>query len=168
MDATAIVGLLAEPDRFQVLAALALGARSPAEVVEATGLAPRAVAAAIGRLQSGGLVDDGLTVRVELFKEAARAAAPTDTPGDVLSRFVRDETLLSFPAQHSTRRAVLELVAQSFEPGIYFTEREVDERLRGWTDGGAADHVTLRRYLVDHDLLAREHGEYWRSGGPVA
>jgi hypothetical protein len=27
------------------------------------------------------------------------------------------------------------------------------------------DHAALRRYLVDHDFLQRENGEYWRSGG---
>jgi hypothetical protein len=29
------------------------------------------------------------------------------------------------------------------------------------------DHVTLRRYLVDAQLLDRDSGQYWRSGGPV-
>ena len=33
-----IVGLLAEPDRLRVLAALVLGARSPSDVASATGL----------------------------------------------------------------------------------------------------------------------------------
>jgi hypothetical protein len=60
---------------------------------------------------------------------------------------------------------VLERVAQSFEPGVRYPEREVDVMLRAWTDGDAADHATLRRHLVDHQLLARDSGEYRRSGG---
>ena len=44
----------------------------------------------------------------------------------------------------------------------------MDELLTAVTDGGASDHVTLRRYLVDAGLLSREAGEYWRSGGWVA
>lgn len=168
VDAAAIVGLLAEPDRLRVAAALVLGAQTPAQVAAATSLPPRAVAAALRKLQGGGLVDEQLRLRIGLFKEAARASAPAEpTPGDVVARFVRDGRLLGFPAQHTARRQVLEAVVQSFEPGRHYPERQVDEVLQAWTDGGPADHVTLRRYLVDHDLLARDGGKYWRSGGPV-
>ena len=167
MDAAAIVGLLAEPERLRVLAALVLGARTPAEIGTATGLDPRAVGRALQKLQAGGLVDDS-GVRIELFKEAARAAAPPpEDSGDVVARFVRDGRLVSLPAQESKRRLVLEHIAQSFEPGRHYPEREVDAVLRAWTDGGGTDHAALRRYLVDHQLLAREGGEYWRSGGWV-
>ncbi len=152
-----------------------LGAGTHAEVAAATGLDARAVGKAVQKLQAGGLVDDKLGVRVELFKDAARAAAPVQQAEDlgyadpgveqVVGRFVRDGTLLSLPAQDAKRRLVLEHVVQSFEPGVRYPEREVDAVLRAWTDGGTADHATLRRYLVDHQLLAREGGEYWRSGG---
>ncbi|MDT7650001.1 MAG: hypothetical protein QOI36_1407 [Pseudonocardiales bacterium] len=177
MTPAEIVGLLAEPDRLRVVAALLLGARTPADVGASTGLAPREVGRALQKLQAGGLVDDGLEVRAELFKEAARSAAPVVPAEDlgyadpgveqVVARFVRDGRLLSFPAQGAKRRLVLEHVAQSFEPGRRYPEREVDAALRAWTEGGAADHATLRRYLVDHQLLARESGEYWRAGGWV-
>ncbi len=167
MDAAAIVGLLAEPERLRVLAALVLGARTPADVAAATGLDARAVGRALQKLQTAGLVDES-GVRVELFKEAARAAAPaSEGTGDVIARFVRDGRLLSLPAQESKRRLVLEHVAQTFEPGRRYPEREVDAVLRAWTEGGATDHAALRRYLVDHQLLSREGGEYWRSGGWV-
>jgi hypothetical protein len=35
--------------------------------------------------------------------------------------------------------------------------------LRAWYD----DHAALRRYLVDENLLSREGGVYWRTGGYV-
>lgn len=116
-------------------------------------------------------------MRVELFKEAARAAAPAPAAADLgyadpgveqlISRFVRGGRIASFPAQESKRRLVLEHVAQSFERGRRFPEREVDAVLRGWTECGGTDHATLRRYLVDHQLLARGDGDYWRAGGWV-
>ncbi|MFD1533555.1 DUF2087 domain-containing protein [Pseudonocardia aurantiaca] len=175
MTPAEIVGLLAEPDRLSVLSALVLGARSPADVAAITGLSTREVGKALQKLQAGGLVDDALDVRAEVLKEAARAAAPVVQAEDlgyadagveqVISRFVRDGRLLSFPAQGAKRRLVLEHVVQSFEPGRRYPEREVDAVLRTWTEGGGTDHATLRRYLVDHLLLAREGGEYWRSGG---
>jgi hypothetical protein len=167
MDAAVIAGLLADSDRLRVFSALVLGARTPSDVGEATGLGPREVARALRRLQVGGLVDADLTVRTEQFRQA-RAAAPPDQGGEgVVGRFVRDGVLRSFPAQESKRRLVLEHIAQAFEPGRHYPEREVDAVLRAWTEGGGTDHATLRRYLVDHQLLARDGGEYWRSGGWV-
>jgi hypothetical protein len=177
VNAAGIIGLLAEPERLRVLAALVLGARTPADVGRATGLDARAVGRALQKLQAGGLVDDKLEVRAELFKEAARAAAPTAPAEDLgyadpgveqlIGRFIRDGRLVSLPAQDSKRRLVLEHIARSFEPGRRYPEREVDAVLRAWTEGGATDHAALRRYLVDHQLLAREGGEYWRAGGWV-
>lgn len=172
MHAAELVGLLAEPERLRTLSALVLGAHTPSDVVEATGLTAKEVGRALRKLQAAGLVDHRLDVRGELFKDAARAAAPADPRpdpdlpgGEVVARFVRDGRLLSLPAQESKRRLVLEHVARSFEPGRRYPEREVDAVLRAWTDGGTADHAALRRYLVDHQLMARGGGEYWRAGG---
>jgi hypothetical protein len=176
MTPAALVGLLAEPARLRVAAAIVLGASTPGAVTEATGLGAREVARAVQRLHTGGLVsvvDGRLHLDVEAFKEAARAAAPAEEPEDhgvvdpgvaaVLRTFVRDGRLVSMPAAHGKRRVVLEHVVLSFEPGVRYPEREVNAVLRAWYD----DYVTLRRYLVDEGLLGREAGEYWRTGGWV-
>ena len=44
------------------------------------------------------------------------------------------------------------------------TEREVDAVLRAFYE---ADWVSLRRMLIDADLMARSDGWYWRIGGWV-
>lgn len=62
---------------------------------------------------------------------------------------------------------VLEYLVQSIEPGRRFPEKEIDVVLRAWCADGASDYVSVRRYLVDEDLLSREQGVYWRSGGHV-
>jgi hypothetical protein len=85
----------------------------------------------------------------------------------LLRIFVPDGRLLRLPARRVRRRLVLEYLAQSFEPGRRFPEREVDAVLRAWCAGGEVDHVTLRRYLLDEGLLSRDHGTYWRIGGWV-
>jgi ADP-ribose pyrophosphatase YjhB (NUDIX family) len=172
-----LVGLLAEPGRLRVVAALALGAQTPAEVVTATGLDPRAVAAALRRLEAGGLVSTVAgTLRLAdgQFADAARAETPPPAVEDhgvsdpaaaaVLRVFVRDGRLTAIPAARGKRRIVLEHLASTFEPGLRYPEREVNAILRAWYPG---DHVSLRRYLVDEQLLAREAGEYWRTGGWV-
>ena len=173
----ALVGLLAEPERLRVVAALILGARTPSELIEATGLDQRAVGTALQRLETGGLVTsaaDGFTLDASVFKRVARTAAPPQKTEDygyadeqtesVVRTFVRDGRLLRLPAQRSRRRTVLEHVVQTFEPGTRYTEKEVDAVLRAWC---VVDHVSLRRFLVDEGLVTREAGQYWRSGGWV-
>lgn len=81
----------------------------------------------------------------------------------VLRAFTQDGRITSMPARWSRRLVLLDVVAQSFEPGRAYTEAEVNEVLSGWFD----DYAALRRYLVDADYLGREHGFYWRTGGSV-
>ncbi|NYI08224.1 DUF2087 domain-containing protein [Allostreptomyces psammosilenae] len=84
----------------------------------------------------------------------------------VLRAFVRDGRLVRLPARFGRRRLVLRHVAErAFAFGDEYDERQVNDILRGWCDGGETDHVTLRRHLVDDGLLAREHGRYWRPSG---
>jgi hypothetical protein len=171
-----LCGLLAEEDRLRAFAAVLLGAGSPSEVALATGQSGRDVVRALHRLVDGGLVavDSGRYVaRAEAFKDAVRAVAPPTEPDEpldpdrerdvVLRTFLRDGRLLQVPATRGKRRIVLEHIAASFEPGVRYPERAVDAILRAWHD----DYVSVRRYLVDEDLLAREHNIYWRTGGYV-
>ncbi len=170
------MGLLAEPERLQVVSALALGAGTIPEVAEATGLDPRVVVSALRRLERGGLVSrekDRLTLHADRFREAAREAAPADpvepmsadpATDAVLRAFTRDGRIIAFPVARGRRRLLLEHVAAVFEPGVRYPEREVNAILRAWY----ADYAALRRYLVDALLLERAEGMYWRIGGPVA
>lgn len=56
---------------------------------------------------------------------------------------------------------MLDEVAQLFDLGRHYTEREVNATLRRLHDDTAA----LRRYLVDERLMDRDAGKYWRCGG---
>ncbi|MFY1675376.1 DUF2087 domain-containing protein [Plantactinospora sp. WMMB334] len=172
-----LVGLLAEPDRLATFAAVVLGAGDPAEVAERTALPVRAVVAALRRLESGGLVEtvQGRAVAVPgAFKEAVRSQPsaadgptgeldPDRATAAVLRSFLRDGRISQLPAARGKRRLLLEHVVTVFEPGVRYTEREVNALLRAWHD----DYAALRRYLVDEVLLTRRDGVYWRSGGPV-
>lgn len=178
VNADGVVRLLAEPARLRVFAALVLGARTPAEVVDATGLDVRDVVAGLRRLSDGGLVElagDRAEPIERVFGELARQTAATTPQEDygytdervssVLRAFVRGGRLIGLPAGRSRRLIVLEHLVQSFEPGIDYPEREVNATLDAWSAGSGIDHVSLRRYLVDEDLLRREGGIYRRSGG---
>ena len=176
MDAATIVGLLADPARLKVVAALALGATTIEDVARASELPLKDVALAARRLARAGLVlrdGHGLVLLAELFGAAARAAAEaapapaplSEDPAEdaVLSAFLREGRLTSVPAQRSKRLVVLGHLARVFEPGVRYPEREVNALLAVWHPDVAA----LRRYLVDEGLLSREAGVYWRIGGSV-
>ena len=175
-DAATIAGLLADDDRRRVVAALVLGALTVEEVRSATGLGTRPVVEALARLEQAELVlrdNDGTYLLLgEAFRRAAVAAAPErpgpdptgDAPEDearVLRTFLRGGRLVSIPTQQSKKLVVLDRLAQEFEVGRRYPEREVNAVLRRFHDDVAA----LRRYLVDEGFLDREAGEYWRSGG---
>jgi hypothetical protein len=83
---------------------------------------------------------------------------------DRLRPYVRDGRITVMPARRSARLLLLDQVAQAFEPGRRYPESVVNEILKAMYD----DHATLRRYLVDEELMSRTpDGTYWRSGGTV-
>jgi len=174
LDAATIVGLLADDDRRRVLAALELGASTLDAVVAATSLTPAQAAKAAGRLAEAGLVehiDGSLHVLAAAFRVAAREALarPASTehaelPDEVrrvMAAFVVDGRLTSIPTSMAKRLIVLDWLAQEFEPGRRYSEAMVNLVL----GQRHPDTAALRRYLVDHEFLAREAGEYWRIGG---
>lgn len=90
----------------------------------------------------------------------AREPAPV-----VLDRWFCDGRLVSIPVKRGKRLPVLDHLAQAFDPGVKYSEREVNDRLRGFHPDVAA----LRRYLVDEGFMDRtpEGAAYWRCGGEV-
>jgi hypothetical protein len=176
LDATALVGLLADAHRRRVVAAIELGATHVDDVVAATGLTSTQVAKALGKLVETGLVikgDDGLAIAGDAFQLAARQAntrpastefadAPEETR-KVLRSFVVDGRLQSIPVAAAKRAVILDWLAQEFEPGATYSEKMVNLIL----GQRHADTAALRRYLVDDGFLDRAHGQYWRSGGTV-
>jgi len=174
MQASALVGLLAEPERLRVVAALALGAARFDEVVRVSGLPAPIVAKAVRRLGAAELVSivDGVhELRAELFKQAAREAAPgpedlgvvDPAEESVLRAFIRAGRLTHFPTAHGKLAIVLRHIVTRFEPGVRYPEREVNAVLAAVHP----DYAALRRHLVDEGLLTREAGVYWRTGGWV-
>ena len=175
-----LVGLLADPDRLKVLAAVVLGARTPAEVARDSGLEETDVLKALERLGASGVVvqqDGGLGVDPSVFAHAARrdaearrSAEPTPESlgatreqAAVLKNFLSDGRLTQLPTNRARRLVVLDFLAGRFEPGRRYSEPEVGQVLSRLYDDVAA----ARRCLVDEGLMDRDRGVYWRSGGTV-
>jgi hypothetical protein len=71
-----------------------------------------------------------------------------------------DGSIRQIPFQPAKLRVILDYLIQSFEPGINYTEKEVNTILRRFND----DTAGLRRDLIEAGLLARESNgsRYWR------
>jgi hypothetical protein len=71
-----------------------------------------------------------------------------------------DGRLKDFPTQQKKTEVILRHVVQAFEPGVRYTEKQVNEMLKRFNE----DYARLRRYLVDFKLMSRQGGgEYWRN-----
>lgn len=169
-DAREALALLVEEIRLRVVAAMALGSRSLDDITRATGLDAKEAGRALTRLQSAGVVEregGAYVLNLEEWRLASRRPAEHAAEGSapeeakVLRSFFRRGRLVSIPVQLGKRIVVLDHIAQAFEPGRRYSEREVNEILHSFHD----DHATLRRCLVEEELLHRDHGVYWRVGG---
>ena len=177
---------LANLERLKIAGSIAVEELSPAQIAERTGLKPEAVFKGLEQLVHAGLALEKSTGEApRSFSQSASYALDThylnelsrrvlsgthpkapleefegeDYDRKVLGDFMRaDGTLKSIPAQHKKLLAVLRFLAQEFKPGQKYPEKQVNIMLaRRYPDA-----ASLRRYLVDNGLLARESGVYWR------
>jgi hypothetical protein len=174
-----ILRALADPERLSLAGALARGPRTAAQLASECELPAARVRRHLARLTAAGVAAVNADRRTyvlqpETLRRAALEVGPSREPGlalgavyeeeeAVLRAYFRGGRLLDIPVKHAKRRVVLERLALEFEPGVRYPERDVNQMLRRFHD----DYASLRRYLVDEDLLSRQRGAYWRSGGPV-
>ena len=78
----------------------------------------------------------------------------------VFAAFVEDGRLLRLPAQRKKRLVILRWLADQFRPAERYPEATINDILRRHGD----DVDSLRRYLVDEELMHRRAGLYWRAG----
>ena len=79
----------------------------------------------------------------------------------VLDNFVDGAgRLISIPVQRKKRLAVLRWIVEDFQPGRLYAEEEVNRIITRRNP----DFASIRRFLVDEELLQRKRGVYWRTG----
>ena len=88
----------------------------------------------------------------------------SDVPSDearVLEVFVDSAgRLISIPVQRKKRLAVLRWLVEDFQPGRLYAESEVNQVILR----RHPDFASLRRFLVDEELMQRRSSVYWRTG----
>lgn len=172
--------VLADATRLKIVGILASGERSVEELAELLALKPPTVSHHLARLRRLGLVrmraegnthvyeldEDVLrTWSQELLSEERVTSLAEDVDVDawerkVLGDFFEDGRLREIPARQKKRLVVLRWLADHFRPGERYAEAQVNELLGRYHP----DFATLRRMLVDEELMQRGGGLYWRAG----
>lgn len=98
-------------------------------------------------------------LRPEKLMRAPPSAMAQTPSARVLRSFVEDGRIRKLPEAHAKREVVLKWVLDQLEDRRY-REREISEILKRYFD----DYATLRRELVNHRLMKRENGVYWKAG----
>lgn len=172
---------LADSNRLKIVGLLAQKPYSVEELAALVDLKPSTVSHHLAKLANVGLVHartESYYNVYQLDKEALDEKARTlftnvDLSASiadvdlsaydqkVVADFTRkDGSLKTIPAQKKKLEAVLRYVVEGFEMGKRYSEKRVNEILKGYH----ADTATLRRELVGFKLMEREGGggEYWR------
>lgn len=179
-ETVALFKCLADKSRLQILRSLAKEDLYVELLSERLGLSPSTVSFHLKKLAEVGAVTSRkeqyytmYTLRREVFdrtilslllQESDEAAVQTEREAawrqKVLSSFSdMDGRLTTIPSQRKKRLIVLERLAEAFEPGKTYTEREVNLMIADFHD----DFCTLRRDLVDEGFMRREAGVYQRA-----
>ena len=174
-----VLKLLANETRLRVIGLVAEAEHSAVALARRLELTEATMSHHLSKLMDAGLV----TMRVEgkshfyrlnaaalqamnksLLSPAKLMRAPPSAMGNtpaarVLRSFVADGRILKLPEAHAKRQVVLEWVVGQLEDRRY-KEREISAILQRYFD----DYATLRRELVNHRLMRREGGIYWKAG----
>jgi hypothetical protein len=86
---------------------------------------------------------------------AIASSAATDK---VLKAFVKSGRLVKLPEMLKKRLVVLQWLVDKLEFGRRYSEKEINAFLKMFHD----DFATLRRELIDRQLMSRENAVYWR------
>lgn len=170
------VKAVSDADRLRIIGVLAEHPASIRHVADQLGMPFREAFGHLGMLEFAGVVHkEGDLFRLDddavahLSRRQFSAPRPAYVPSPDLDSKVRkvlttflnaDGSLRQIPAPGARLQMVLHYLVTAFEPGVQYTEKEVNTLLRRFH----SDHATLRRALVDAGLLGRESdgSRYWR------
>jgi len=172
---------LADANRLKILGLLANQPLSVEQLAEMLDLRPSTVSHHLQYLAHEGLVSaqaqsyyniyrlepgvlEQMAKRFLAQETLSNVAAAVDVDAydrKVLANFTTpDGRVKAFPAQRKKFEAILRYVLRDFEPGVRYSEKQVNEIIGRYH----ADTATLRRELVGYGWLKRAGGggDYWR------
>jgi hypothetical protein len=90
--------------------------------------------------------------------ELAPAGGENRWEQKVLHTFVANGRITQLPARRKKQLVIMNWVVEHFEYDVRYPEAVLNEKLKQLNP----DFASLRRYLIDHKLMARENNIYWR------
>ncbi len=172
---------VSDPMRVSILALLIEEDRPMygQELAEHLNVTPQTISHHLHILKNGGLIREARenayryymldTESIQHLRDTLFAdnhfSLPTRQEGRerVLSIFFQNGRLVSIPKDRRQRRLVLEELARAFEWGRLYDEPEVNNILKQQHD----DAASLRRALIEEQLMLREGGRYWLVRPPT-
>lgn len=168
---------LADTTRLQLLSALSDGPKYVELLSQLLERSPSTVSFHLKKLEETGLVqaqkeqyytmyslnrallDQPVSQLVlgDRHKLDAQALKEQQYRENVLKNLFEYGKLKTIPVQRKKRRIVLEKLAENFEAGVHYPEKQVNLILADFHD----DFCTLRREMVAEGIMSREKGEYW-------
>lgn len=177
-EAIRLFKCLSDKSRLQILKSLAMEDMYVERLAERLGLTPPTVSFHLKKLADADAVTSYksqyytmYSLKKELFETSMleilleksdeadlQAQRDAEYRQKVIDTFFEYGKLKSIPTQRKKERIVLEVIAEAFEYGRIYTEREVNIILADFHD----DFCTLRRDMVGERLLDRDRNGYWR------
>lgn len=166
--------VLGNEQRLRLAVALLDAPRSTRELTEALGWKEQTALENVAALRSLGLVSvaqDGryrfdiralYTLNRELLARE-NVPSPIDDWQDedtrrTLRPYFGEERIISLPTNPKKFRMLLDWLVTNFEVGVRYTEQQVNEIITRYHE----DYATLRRAMIEDNLMARDHGVYRR------
>ncbi len=174
-EVLSFVKAMASAERLRIVGTLSQGSKRAVEIADALGVHPSAVMRHLEQLTASGVVHEADGI-YELDDKAIESLARGQFEGKrpmfeskdedddvrkVLKNFINaDGTLKQIPPKGNKLLIILNFIVDAFDFDVNYTEKEVNTILRRFH----LDTAALRRYLVDHGLMARDsYGtKYWR------
>jgi len=169
---------LSDANRLKILGLLASQPYTVEQLAAALNLVPSTVSHHLSRLSDIGLVSAKAqgyysvyrleTAQLEemsrrLLKRENLAMLAEDVGVEVYDKKVLrdfltpDGRVKALPAQEKKLLAVLRYMVKSFDLNVRYSEKEVNEKIKGYHE----DFASIRRYFIEFQFMARENSVYW-------
>ena len=171
---------LSNESRLKIIGILANGERTVGELAAMLDLKEPTVSQHLDMLKRAGLVNvradgnhrvysfdsralNGMNKEVFSRQHLASLIPNLEEVGDAWERkvfktFFDGERLIQLPVSEKKLLVIIKWLADKFEYGVRYTEKQVNEILTRTYP----DYATLRRELIDCGYMQREKGIYWR------
>ena len=177
-ETIALFKALADKSRLQILKSLAMEDMYVERLAQRLDLTPATISFHLKKLSQAGAVSSyksqyytmyalnrevlntGILDLILEKSDEAETQAQRDAAyrQKVIDSFFEYGKLKSIPVQRKKERVILEFLAEKFEFGRIYTEREVNLIIADFHD----DFCTLRRDMISEKLLDRNRDGYWR------